>query len=59
MTAGRPKSDKPKSHITSIRVTEDDRILIITMYGTVQNFIDHAIINGVKKLRKTKKETLK
>lgn len=42
---GRPKSDKPtKSAIASVRLREDDREIILCMYGSVQAFFDDAII---------------
>lgn len=49
MTAGRPKSDNPKSHVTSVRLTQEQREEIILLFGSIQAFLDQAIIKEIKK----------
>lgn len=49
---GRKKSDNPKSHVTSVRLTEGQKEEIILLFGSVQAFLDIAIINTIKKGKK-------
>jgi len=53
---GRKKSDNPKSHVTSVRLTEGQKEEIILLFGSVQAFLDIAIIKVIKKGKKNEKK---
>lgn len=53
---GRRKAENPKSHVTSVRLTEEQKEEIIILFGSVQAFLDIAIITVVKKGKRNEQE---
>jgi hypothetical protein len=46
----RPKSDKPtKSESASVRLTKEQKEEIIILFGSVQKFLEIAIVKNLKK----------
>jgi hypothetical protein len=49
----RPKSTGPiKSEVTSVRLTKEQKEEIIILFGSVQAFLDVAIVTNIKKGKK-------
>ena len=55
MPAGRPRTLAPedvKSEVISARLTGRDKELVINIFGSIQNFIDHVLLVLIKKSEK-------